>query len=153
MSRANDGLRVRSIAFSDGGHIPPKYTCEGDNINPPLEVSNVPENTKSLALIVDDPDARNKGFVHWVVWNIPPNESIGENSKPGISGKNGFGNTGYGGPCPPSGSHRYYFKVFALDTELDIHADSDRKTLEEAMKDHILSSGELMAHYQKRNAR
>jgi Raf kinase inhibitor-like YbhB/YbcL family protein len=150
MSRENNnGLRVRSIAFSHGGHIPPQYTCDGENINPPLEISDLPENTKSLALVVEDPDARNN-FAHWLVWNIPPNEAIRENSRPGISGKNSFGNTGYGGPCPPSGSHRYFFKVFALDTDLDLQAGSDKKMLEEAMKNHVLASGELMAHYQKK---
>ena len=151
MSRENNsGLRVRSVAFSHGGHIPPKYTCEGENVNPPLEIGGLPENTKSLALLVEDPDARKEDFAHWVVWNIPPNEAIAENSRPGISGRNSFGNTGYGGPCPPSGSHRYFFKVFALDTDLDIQAGSDKETLEEAMKNHVLASGELMAHYQKR---
>jgi Raf kinase inhibitor-like YbhB/YbcL family protein len=147
----NAGLRVRSVAFNQGGLIPPKYTCEGENINPPLEISDLPANTRSLALIVDDPDARNKSFAHWVAWNIPPNKGIAENSRPGISGKNSFGNVGYGGPCPPSGSHRYFFKVFALDTDLDIQAGSDKETLEDAMQDHVLASGELMAHYQKRH--
>ena len=150
MSRDNTDLRVRSVAFSHGGHIPPKYTCEGENVNPPLEVSDLPENTKSLALIVEDPDAPRGVYDHWVGWNIPPNEAIAENSRPGIIGKNSFGNEGYGGPCPPSGSHRYFFKVFALDSNLDIQAGSDKKVLEQAMKDHVLASGELMAHYQKR---
>jgi Raf kinase inhibitor-like YbhB/YbcL family protein len=146
----NGGLRVRSVAFSHGGHIPPKYTCEGENVNPPLEISDLPENTRSLALIVEDPDAPRGIYDHWIAWNIPPHEAIAENSRPGITGKNSFGNTGYGGPCPPSGSHRYFFKVFALDSELNIRAGSDKKALEDAMKDHILASGELMAHYQKR---
>jgi Raf kinase inhibitor-like YbhB/YbcL family protein len=151
MSGKNDsGLRVRSVAFSHGGQIPPKYTCEGENVNPPLEISDLPENTRSLALIVEDPDAPRGVYDHWIAWNIPPNEAIAENSRHGISGKNSFGNTGYGGPCPPSGSHRYFFKVYALDSELNIQAGSDKKTLEDAMKDHVLASGELMAHYQKR---
>jgi Raf kinase inhibitor-like YbhB/YbcL family protein len=151
MPRENDsGLRVRSVAFSHGGHIPPKYTCEGENINPPLEVSGFPENTRSLAIVVEDPDAPRGVYDHWVVWNVPPNEAIEENSRPGTSGRNSFGNTGYGGPCPPSGSHRYFFKVYALDADLNIQAGSDKRTLEEAMKDHVLASGELMAHYQKR---
>ena len=147
---SNGGLRVQSVAFSHGGHIPPKYTCEGENVNPPLEISDLPENTRSLALIVEDPDAPRGIYDHWIAWNIPPHEAIAENSRPGITGKNSFGNTGYGGPCPPSGSHRYFFKVFALDSELNIRAGSDKKALEDAMKDHILASGELMAHYQKR---
>jgi Raf kinase inhibitor-like YbhB/YbcL family protein len=151
MARETDkGLRVRSGAFGHGGSIPPKYTCEGENVNPPLEISDLPENTKSLALIVEDPDAPRGVYDHWIVWNIPPNETIGENSRPGVSGKNSFGNTGYGGPCPPSGSHRYFFKVYALDGDLDIQGGSDKKALQVAMKDHILGSGELMGHYQKR---
>jgi len=151
MSREKDNqLRVRSVAFSHGGQIPPKYTCEGENINPPLEVSGYPSDTKSLALIVEDPDAPRGVYDHWIVWNIPPSEGIAENSRPGIGGKNSFGNTGYGGPCPPSGSHRYFFKVYALDSELDIQAGSDKKTLEEAMKQHVVASGELMGHYQKK---
>jgi len=150
MSRDNTNLRVRSVAFSHGGHIPPKYTCEGQNVNPPLEVSDLPENTKSLALIVEDPDAPRGVYDHWVAWNIPPNEAIAENSRPGITGKNSFGNAGYGGPCPPSGSHRYFFKVYALDNNLDIQAGSDKKALQEAMRDHVLASGELMGLYQRR---
>jgi Raf kinase inhibitor-like YbhB/YbcL family protein len=145
------GLRVRSVAFSHGGHIPPRYTCEGENINPPLEISGLPERTKTLALVVEDPDAPKGTYDHWVTWNIPPNETIAENSKPGVTGRNSFGNTGYGGPCPPSGSHRYFFKVYALDTELNLAAGADKRTLEQAMKDHVLATGELMAHYQKRN--
>jgi len=151
MARNSEDLRVRSVAFSHGGHIPSKYTCEGENVNPPLEFTNIPENTKSLALIVEDPDAPRGVYDHWVVWNIPPNEAIAENSNPGIIGKNSFGNTNYGGPCPPSGSHRYFFKVYALDSRLEIKAGSDKKTLEDAMKDHVISSAELMGHYQKRN--
>ena len=150
MSRENNHIRVRSVAFSHGGQIPPKYTCEGENVNPPLEASDLPENTRSLALIVEDPDAPRGVYDHWVVWNIPPNKAIGENSRPGTSGKNSFGNNGYGGPCPPSGSHRYFFKVYALDSDLDIPAGSDKKTLQDAMKNHVLASGELMGHYQKR---
>jgi len=151
MPREHDSsLRVRSVAFSQGGHIPPKYTCEGENVNPPLEIEGVPEKTKTLALVVEDPDAPRGVYDHWLVWNIPPNEAIAENTVPGISGKNSFGNTDYGGPCPPSGSHRYYFKVYALDEELNIPAGSDKQTLQDAMKDHILASGELMALYQKR---
>jgi len=151
MSRPNDnGLKVRSVAFTHGGYIPPKYTCEGENVNPPLEISDLPENTQSLALIVEDPDAPRGTYDHWIAWNIPPREAISENSRPGIRGKNSFGNTEYGGPCQPWGSHRYFFKVYALDSDLNIQAGSDKKILEEAMKGHILGSGELMGHYQKR---
>lgn len=148
--KTDDGLKIRSVAFSHGGHIPPRYTCEGENVNPPLQINDIPENTKTLALIVEDPDAPRGVYDHWIAWNIPPREAISENSRPGIRGKNSFGNTEYGGPCPPSGSHRYFFKVYALDSDLNIQAGSDKKILEEAMKGHILGSGELMGHYQKR---
>ncbi len=142
-------LIIISNAFSQGGHIPKKYTCEGEDINPPLKVSGFPEETKTLAIIVEDPDAPSGTFDHWLVWNIPPNEPIAENYIPGISGCNSFGKTGYGGPCPPSGSHRYFFKVYALDSNLDLLAGSDKKALQEAMQNHVLASGELMAHYKK----
>src|SRR5688500_8582322 len=147
-TKTEAGLTIISNTFSRG-HIPKKYTCEGEDINPPLKVSGFPEETKTLAIIVEDPDAPNGTFDHWLVWNIPPNEPIAENSIPGISGRNSFGKTGYGGPCPPSGSHRYYFKIFALDTSLDLLAGSDKKTLHEAMLNQVLASGELMAHYKK----
>ena len=146
-------LTVRSVAFSAGGHIPLQYACEGEDINPPLEITGFPEGTKTLAIIVEDPDAPRGTFDHWLVWNIPPNEPIDENSVPGISGRNGFGKTGYGGSCPPSGSHRYFFRVYALDAKLDLPAGSDKKTLQDAMKGHILASGELMAQYQKKGRR
>ncbi|OQP59892.1 phosphatidylethanolamine-binding protein [Niastella vici] len=142
-------LNVHSAAFSQGGQIPEKYSCEGDDINPPLEISNLPAETKTVAIIVEDPDAPHGTFDHWLVWNIPPNEHIAENSRPGINGTNSFGKTGYGGPCPPSGSHRYFFKVFAIDTKLDLLAGSHKKELQQAMKGHILAKGELMGHYKK----
>src|SRR5205809_749524 len=102
-------LNVVSLAFSQGGHIPKKYSCEGENVNPPLEISNLPAETKTLAVIVEDPDAKQGIFDHWIAWNIPPDEPITENSVPGINGLNSFGTEGYRGPCPPSGSHRYFF--------------------------------------------
>lgn len=147
---ANDNqLKLISTVFSHNGHIPPEYTCEGKNINPPLKVQNIPEGTKTLALIVEDPDAPRGVFDHWVVWNISPNEGIGEGSNVGINGTNGFGKTGYGGPCPPSGVHRYFFRVFALDDELVLLAGAKKEELLDAMKGHILASAELMGVYQK----
>ena len=143
------GLNVSSIAFSHGGHIPKKYSCEGENINPPLEISNIPKEAKTLALIVEDPDAPSGTFYHWLVWNIPPNEPIAEGYIPGIMGKNSFGKTGYGGPCPPKGSHRYFFKIYAIDTELDLQADATKDALQQAMQGHIIAQGELMGKYQK----
>ena len=150
MANESIKLEVRSVAFSNNGHIPPRYTCEGEDINPPLEVLNIPEGTKTLALIVEDPDAPRGTFDHWLVWNIFPNEAIAEQSNPGVSGRNSFGTIGYGGPCPPSGSHRYYFKVYALDTSLNLLAGADKKTLQEAMNGHILAEGSLMGHFQKK---
>jgi len=145
----NDQLKLISTVFSHNGHIPPKYTCEGENINPPLIVQNIPDETKSLALIVEDPDAPRGVFTHWVVWNISPNEAIAEKSNPGISGTNSFGKTGYGGPCPPSGEHRYFFRVFGLDDELDLLTGSTKEELLDAMKEHIIANAELMGVYQK----
>jgi Raf kinase inhibitor-like YbhB/YbcL family protein len=145
----NDKLKLISTVFSHKGHIPPKYTCEGENINPPLKVENIPDGTKTLALIVEDPDAPRGVFTHWVLWNISPNEAIAENSNPGISGTNSFGKPGYGGPCPPSGEHRYFFRIFALDDELDLSAGATKEELLDAMKGHIFASAELMGVYQK----
>jgi len=144
-------LVIRSIAFSHNGHIPPKYTCEGENFNPPIEVSDTPPQTKSLALIMEDLDAPRGIFVHWLVWNLTPHNPITEKTKQGISGTNSFGKTGYGGPCPPSGTHRYFFRVYALDRNLDIEAGADKELLLEAMKDHIITKGELMGLYGKKN--
>ena len=143
-------LKVISTVFSHNGHIPSEYTCDGRNINPPLEVTNIPEGTKTLALIMEDPDAPRGTFDHWLVWNISPNDAIAEQSNPGISGTNDFGKTGYGGPCPPSGVHRYFFKIYALDTKLDLLAGADKQALLEAMTDHILAEGTIMGHYQKK---
>lgn len=143
-------LKVHSVAFSHNGHIPPRYTCEGENINPPLEIGNVPDGTKTLALIMEDPDAPRGTFDHWIMWNILPNEAIAEGNNPGINGTNSFGKTGYGGPCPPSGTHRYFFKIFAIDTELDLQAGANKNELLKAMDGHVLSKGELLGHYQKR---
>lgn len=145
-------LTVYSTVFSHKGHLPSEYTCDGKDINPPLEVENIPEGTKSLALIMEDPDAPRGTFDHWLVWNISPNEAIAENTNPGISGTNDFGKTGYGGPCPPSGVHRYFFKVYALDTKLELLAGADKKTLLEAMNGHILSEGEMMGLYQRKKS-
>jgi len=149
MATQTQTLTVRSVAFSQDGHIPKKYSCEGENINPPLEISNIPKEAKTLALIVEDPDAPSGTFYHWLVWNIPPNEPIAEDYIPGIMGKNSFGKTGYGGPCPPKGSHRYFFKIYALDTELGLQADATKDALEQAMQGHIIAQGELMGKYQK----
>lgn len=149
MEKQKATLQVTSTAFEHNGTIPTKYTCEGSEINPPLEIDQIPDKTKSLALIVEDPDAPGGVFDHWLVWNIPPQNMIKENSNPGISGANSGGKTGYHGPCPPKGSHRYFFHVFALDTELELMAGSGKDELKEAMKAHILASGVLMGTYER----
>lgn len=142
-------LKITSTAFTEGNSIPSLYTCEGQNFNPPLNVDNIPAGTKTLAIIMEDPDAPKNTFNHWLAWNIPPEIKIDENRVPGISGKNSAGKTGYYGPCPPTGSHRYYFHVFALNAALDIEAGTERETVEAVMKPHILAKGSLMGRYQK----
>ena len=144
------GLTVSSIAFSQGGHIPKKYSCEGENINPPLEINRFPKETKTLAIIVEDPDAPRGIFDHWLVWNISPNEPITENHIAGVSGRNSFGNTGYGGPCPPKGIHRYHFTLYALNALLDLSTSTNKEELLKAMQGHILEQTTLIGTYQRK---
>ena len=146
---AAPSLSVTTPAFQAGGDIPAKFTCNGANANPELKINGIPE-AKSLVLIVDDPDAPRGLFTHWIVWNIDPKTTdIGENSAPadGVQGTNDFGKRNYGGPCPPSGTHRYFFKIFALDTKVDLKPNARRAELDAAMRGHILAQGELMARY------
>ena len=147
-----ENLDITGPAFRDGEKIPKKYTCQGDNINPEINIKGIPAGTKSIVIIMDDPDAPVGTFDHWISWNINPAQStITENSEPGIKGKNGFGNLGYGGPCPPSGTHRYFFRIYALDSELDLPEGSNRKDLELSMQEHIIAQGHTMGTYQKNN--
>ncbi len=149
-------MKLTSSAFVQGEKIPSKYTCDGDNVNPPLEITGVPHEAKSLVLIMDDPDVpknlREDGmWDHWVVFNIPPDtRMIEENSEP--SGTSGLGTndkTGYAGPCPPDREHRYFFKLFALDTQLDLPEKSTKADVENAMPGHVLSHAELMGTYER----
>jgi Raf kinase inhibitor-like YbhB/YbcL family protein len=149
---AND-LTISSEAFLDGGTIPVEYTCDSNNVNPPLNIGSIPNNARSLVLIVDDPDASQGVWDHWIVWNIKPAERIEENSIPGIEGISDFGEHHFGGPCPPSGIHRYFFKVCALNAELKLPEKSSRKQLTGAMKGHILAQGELVGLYGRRQDR
>jgi Raf kinase inhibitor-like YbhB/YbcL family protein len=142
-------LEVSSSAFESNGYIPSKYSCEGQSINPPIAVKGIPSGTNSLALIVDDPDAPNGNFNHWVMWNINPNATIGENTAPGTQGNNGKGSASYTGPCPPSGVHHYHFKIYALDTKLDLAPGAGKADLETAMTGHIIGKGELVGLYKK----
>lgn len=143
-------LTVMSPVFENNGFIPAKYTCDGDDVNPPLKIEGLPSGTQSLVLIVDDPDAPMGTWDHWIVWNIKPLEKIEENSVPGIEGLNSFNKHSYGGPCPPSGTHRYYFKVYALDTKLNLNPNSRKKDVEKAMEGHILAKGEIVGRYRRR---
>jgi Raf kinase inhibitor-like YbhB/YbcL family protein len=143
-------ITVTSSAFQTGGKIADQYTCAAANVNPPLRFGGAPAETKSFALIVDDPDAPGGLFTHWLVWNIDPaTTQIGEKSVPkdAAQGTNDYGNVRYGGPCPPSGTHRYFFRVFALDQTLALKAGAKRQDLENALAGHILARGELMANY------
>nr|MDO8132980.1 YbhB/YbcL family Raf kinase inhibitor-like protein [Candidatus Njordarchaeum guaymaensis] len=141
---------MTSPAFENKGSIPSKYTCDGRDVNPPLKIEDIPKETQSLVLIVDDPDAPAGTFDHWIVWNIPPTERIEENSVPGTEGLNDLRKHSYGGPCPPSGTHRYFFKVYALDTKLSLNPNSRKRDLEKAMTGHILAKGELIGLYRRR---
>ena len=143
-------LRVSSPIFQNNQFIPPKYTCDGDDVNPSLRIEGIPREAQALVLIVDDPDAPMGTWDHWVVWNIPPVERIEENSVPGIQGLNDFNKHSYGGPCPPSGTHRYFFKVYALDMKLNLNPNSRKKDVEKAMKGHILAEGKIVGLYRRR---
>jgi len=143
-------LKVGSTAFQNEEMIPLKYTCDGRNVNPPLDIEHIPEETKCLALIVDDPDAPVGTWVHWVVWNIPVMHHIKENEVHGTEGINDFQQHHYGGPCPPSGTHHYFFKIYALDALLDLPANTRKPQLEKAMSEHIIAFGEMMGLYKRK---
>lgn len=150
-------IKLRSTAFEEGGMIPKQYTCDGKDISPPLAWESVPDSTKSIALICDDPDAPMGTWVHWVLYNLPanikelpeniPTQKILENGAK--QGTNDFRNIGYGGPCPPGGTHRYYFKIYALETVLTLEAGATKTKLLKAMEGHILAEGELMGKYKR----
>jgi len=149
-------IQVKSV-FGDGERIPTKYTCDGEDVSPPLTIEGISPNAKSIAIIVDDPDAPVRVFTHWVIWNIPPVSEIPEAiprkevvSEPikAVQGKNDFGDVGYGGPCPPPGKpHTYRFKVYVLDTMLDLKPRSSKEELEKAMDGHVIQYGELRGVY------
>jgi Raf kinase inhibitor-like YbhB/YbcL family protein len=143
-------LTVKSSAFEADKPIPKKYGCQGQDINPSLAIEGVPKDAKTLVLLMDDPDAPMGTFDHWVVWNIPPlTRTIGENSVPGTEGLNSARQRGYMGPCPPSGTHRYFFKIYALDTELTLNSNAKKSDVEKAIQGHILAKGELVGLYSK----
>ena len=148
-SRAVDykALKVTSSSFDHEAMIPVKYTCDGINISPPISIDNIPGNAQCLALIVDDPDAPVRTWVHWLVWNIPVTHHLKENEVHGTEGTNDFQQQHYGGPCPPSGTHRYFFKVYALDALIGLPAGAKKEQLERAMSEHIIGFGELVGIY------
>jgi len=144
-------MKLTSEAFGNGEMIPSEYTCDGEDTSPPLTISDVPQNAKSLALIMDDPDAPMGTFVHWVVWNIPSDKSIitrGEELKE-PQGRTSFGKRSYGGPCPPGETHRYFFKLYALDTMLDLEQGLPKSALEKAMTCHMIEKVELVGKYSR----
>ncbi len=143
-------MKLSSPEFADKQQIPSDYTCDGAGRIPPLEISGIPANAKSLALLMDDPDAPAGTWDHWVAWNIPPATRRIDSEPEGVAGKNSWGKTGYGGPCPPSGMHRYYFKIYALDAVLELPAGSGKAALLGAMKGHVIAEASLMGTYQRR---
>jgi len=150
-------MEITSEAFNDGGPIPLKYTCDGDDISPPLEWANIPEGTQTLALVCDDPDAPMGIWVHWVLYNIPPHlNRLPEHIPPEKELENGicqgmsdFKKIGYGGPCPPSGTHRYFFKIYALDSKLDLPPGATKAHVTIAMEGHVLGQAHLMGTYMR----
>jgi len=147
---AASSISITSPAFQVNGDIPAKFSCNGANVSPELQIKGVPNEAKSLVLIVDDPDAPRGLFTHWIAWSIDAKTTrIAENSAPAgaVQGTNDFGKRSYGGPCPPSGTHRYFFKIFALDINLELKAGARRAELDAAMQGHVLAQGELMARY------
>lgn len=146
-------MTITSSAFKHKSKIPSKYTCDDENINPPLEFIDVPSQARSLVLLVDDPDAPSNTWVHWVIYNIDPKvKKINENSVPndGVLGTTDFGKPGWGGPCPPSGSHRYFFKLYALDKMLDLPEGITKHQLLEKMTDHVIEQAQLIGVYSRK---
>jgi len=152
-------IQITSTAFADGQPIPAKYTCDSEDVSPPLQWTNVPARTKSFALIADDPDAPMGTWVHWVAYDLPANTSAlpeGVAKTPTLAGgakqgMNDFRRLGYGGPCPPPGKpHRYFFKIYALDTLLNLKPGFTKKELLQATNGHVLAEGQLMGTYQRR---
>jgi Raf kinase inhibitor-like YbhB/YbcL family protein len=142
-------LDVSSDAFPPNGFIPKKFTCDGINVSPPLNIQHIPEEARSLAVIVDDPDAPSGTWVHWVMWNIPVTHHLNEDEAHGVQGLNDFKKNSYGGPCPPSNTHRYFFKVYALDCLLKLPMATQKDQLERAMGDHVIAFGELIGLYKR----
>lgn len=151
-STTNSTMKISSSAFKDSDQIPAKYTCDGDNINPPLSFSEVPQEAKSLALIVDDPDSPSGTWTHWIIWNISPDtKEIKEASTPdgSIEGINSFSEIKYGGPCPGQGKHHYLFKLYALDSIANLQKGAQKSQLEEEIGKHKIAEAELTGVYER----
>jgi len=145
-------ISITSSAFQDGASIPSQYTCDGQDQLPPLQWQGIPENTKSITIICDDPDAPKGTWVHWVVFNIAPDvdridSAVNIAQTGAVVGTNSWGKQAYGGPCPPSGEHRYFFKIYALDQKLSLGKDATKQEVEDAMRGHTLAEGRLMGRY------
>jgi len=143
-------MEISSPEFNHNSLMPARLSCQGEGANPALEIKSIPKGAKCLVLIVDDPDAPMKTYVHWVVFNIPVTEKIEENSVPGTQGVNTSGGLDYVSPCPPTGTHRYFFKIYALDSMLELDDGASKAEVEKAMQGHILSKAELIGLYKKR---
>jgi Raf kinase inhibitor-like YbhB/YbcL family protein len=143
-------MKLTSPDFQNNGYIPKKFTCDGDNINPALAITDIPPGAKSLVLIVDDPDASRGTWVHWVVYDIGLLNRIEQNTIPGKQGVSSAGDKNYHGPCPPYGIHRYFFKIYALDKELDLPEGQDKEQVERAMRKHIIDKAELVGLYTRK---
>ncbi|MHC0064989.1 YbhB/YbcL family Raf kinase inhibitor-like protein [Nostoc sp. UIC 10890] len=150
-------MKLKSTAFDANDLIPAKYTCDGEDISPPILWDEIPIGTESIVLIVDDPDAPEQTFVHWVVYDIPATvrqlpehiATVKTLANGGVQGKNDFGKFGYGGPCPPSGIHRYFFKLYAIDKKLGLSAGANKNQLLAAIDNHILATAELIGRYKR----
>jgi len=141
-------MKLRSPAFEHEGFIPKKYSCDGDDISPPLEIDDLPEGAVALALVMDDPDAPGGTFDHWVAYDIEPQATIPEGvDLLGTEGRNSWGRTGYGGPCPPGGTHRYFFTLYALDARLELASGATKEELRRALAGHVLVEDSLMSRY------
>ncbi len=151
-ARPQTNMKITSLSFDGGGAMPSRLSCDAGNLSPHLKISGVPSGAKSLALIVDDPDATRGGaFTHWIIWNIPADTTDmleGQYSREATQGRNDFGNSSYGGPCPPSGAtHRYRFKLYALDSSLSLSLDSTIQDLEPEIEKHLIEKAELLGTY------
>jgi Raf kinase inhibitor-like YbhB/YbcL family protein len=147
---ADSGFKITSTAFSEGKAVPKRFTCDGENVSPPLAWTGAPAGTKAYALILDDPDAPSGLFTHWIVFNLPAStHSLPEAAKPAGQGTNDFGKPGYGGPCPPKGTHRYFFHLYALKDELSGLKGPNRQQIDAALKGHVIGEARLMGTYQR----